>query len=124
MSTAVPVATTARIPLRVRIGLVLAALFAIGEIATAIPQYADDPVVPTAYVVVNLLSLVVTPFAWRGATWARVVVIVGLVLSALGSTPAFFVPGVPTGWVVAAAAGIVLNLGVLALLLSWPRSAR
>jgi hypothetical protein len=124
MSTAVPDTTARRTSIPARVGLVLAGVLAIGSIVTALPQFADDPVVPTVNIVLSLLSLVAVPFAWRGAVWARVVVVVTCVLSALTGLPAFFFPGVPAEWILAAAAGIVLSLVVAVLLLVGPRSPR
>ncbi|MEU6414864.1 hypothetical protein [Microbispora sp. NPDC046933] len=124
MSTPSPGTVSRRASVLTRVGLVLAGVLAIGDIVTSIPQFADDPVVPLAVVVLGLLSLAATPFAWAGATWARNVVIVARVLAALTAVPAFFLPGLPAGWVVAAASGIVLSLVVAVLLLAGTRAVR
>jgi hypothetical protein len=124
MSTAVPGTAAHRAPVPARVGLVLAAVLAIGGIVTSVPQFADDPVVPVVNIVLSVLSLAAVPFAWGGAAWARVVVVVTCVLSALTGLPAFFVPGVPAEWIVAAAVGIVLSLIVAVLLFTGSRSQR
>lgn len=107
-----------------RVGLVLAALLAVGDVLTSIPQYVDEPVIPTVAIVLAVATLVAVPFAWRDAAWARGVVIATRLLSALLAVPAFFFPGVPPGWVVAAATGILLSVLVVVLLLVGARAPR
>ncbi|MFC4533822.1 hypothetical protein [Sphaerisporangium dianthi] len=124
MSTAASGASTRRSPVPLRAGLVLASVLALGDVVVSVRQFADGPVMPLAVIVVALLTCTAVPFAWRGAAWARTVVIVTRVLSALTGLPAFFVPGVPAGWVVAAASGIVLSFVVALLLLMAWRPAR
>lgn len=62
-------------------------------------------------------TLVAVPFAWRDAGWARILVIVTRLLAALLGVPAFFVPDIPGGWVAAAAAGILLAVLAMVLVL-------
>ena len=103
--------------LAARIGLVLAGVLAAGDIITSVPQLADDPVIPFAVILVGVVTLAGVPFAWRGAAWARLTVVVTRVLSALSAVPAFVVPGVPAGWIAAAVAGIALSLTAVVLVL-------
>lgn len=103
------------------IGLGLAVLLGVGDIVVAVPQFADDLVMPLIYVVFSVLTLASVPFAWRGAGWARILIIVTRLLAALLGVPAFFVPDVPAGWVAGAAGGILLAVLLTVLLLVGAR---
>lgn len=119
-----PAAPKRRSFLLARIGLVLAGLLALGDIQTSVSQLPDDPVVPGVLIAICVISLVAIPFAWLGAKWARNVVVVVRVLAALSAVPAFIAPGIPAGWIMMAAAGIILSLVAVVLLLVTPKEAR
>jgi hypothetical protein len=124
MSVTASVALSHRTALPVRVGLVMGALLAVADMVFWAAQFADGPLLPISFIVVSLVSLVATPFAWRGAPWARLTVITTRILAALSAVPAFFFPSAPAGAVVAAGVGIGLQALVVVLLLIGPRSAR
>lgn len=105
----------------VRAGIVLAVFLGLVDIAFGGMQLDFTQVMPAAVGILMITAGVGTiaaaPFAWRGAAWARSVIIVLRLLSAMTGLPAFFIPGIPAGLVVAAAGGILLALLVAVLLL-------
>jgi hypothetical protein len=116
-STAATVARTGRpLPLAARVGLVIAALLGLADVVSNGAMLADGGIA-IAGLALGVVTLVAAPFAWRAARPARITVAVSRVLSGLTGLPAFFVDGVPAGWVVLAAAGLVLNVVVAVLVL-------
>jgi hypothetical protein len=104
-----------RLPLRV--GLVLAGLLGVAQIATAAAQLPDGLGYPLILFAVVGAGLVAIVLAWRGSKPARIVVVIATVLPALTGLPAFFVSGVPAMGRVAAAVGILLSIVVAVLVL-------
>ena len=104
-----------------RVGLVLACLLGLLDIGGGITQLGSDALLPMAVaattIVLGLITVVLVPFAWRGAGWAGWTVIATRALSALTALPAFFVSGVPAAAVIAATAGITLTVVAIALIL-------
>lgn len=102
-------------------GLVLAALLAVGDTMTVVPQLGDGDPLVVFVLACAVLTAAAVPFAWRGSARGRHTVVVTRVLSALTGLPAFFVTGVPAVGVMMAAVGIVLALIVAALVYSGSR---
>jgi hypothetical protein len=119
-----PATTVRRRTLAARVGLVLAALLAVLQLLTFVPQFADEVVLPAVFTALNVLALVLVPLAWRGTRWVRGVVIAVTLASALSATPAFFIPDLPVAAVVAASVGIVLAVLVTVLILVGPGRTR
>ncbi|CAN5314216.1 hypothetical protein BH10ACT7_BH10ACT7_14110 [soil metagenome] len=122
MTTAVSTATTTRISVVGRIGLVIAGLLAVGDIVTGIQAFSGAeqalPLPVGVFVLVaGVTTLVLLPFAWIGRRWAVIVLVVVRGLSALTALPAFFVPGVPSFAIIAAAVGILVTAVAIVLVL-------
>ncbi|GAB3831063.1 hypothetical protein ACFPIJ_30350 [Dactylosporangium cerinum] len=101
-----------------RIGLVIAALLGVADIAAAIAGGGDTPPLPVAVaaVALGLITLVAAGYGWRGRRSAVGTVVVTRVLSALGAVPAFFADDVPAAFIASAAVLVVLTAVVAALL--------
>lgn len=107
-----------------RIGVVLAALQAVGGIVMILGDFGTDPIA----LVVNVTSLVaatavlvgVVP-AWLGRRWAVVLCAAGVLVMALTGLPVFILPDVPPAAVVAVSVGSVVALATAILLLVRPR---
>lgn len=116
-----PVTSTRKTTTPARVGLVLAALLAIGDVIVGVAQLDPDQTIPGSIslliIAAGAATLVAIPFSWRGAGWATGLVIATRLLSALSALPAFVVPGVPAGFVVGAATGMALAGLVTVLLL-------
>jgi hypothetical protein len=107
-----------------RIGLVIAALLALGDLVsfTFGPLPAGVVVATTALSLITLVALVP---AWRdGGRTAVLIVAVSRLASALLAVPAFFADDVPAGARAAAAVFIVLTAGSAALLSRAVMTAR
>ena len=102
-----------------RIGLVIAAVLGVADIAAAIAGGGDTPpiavAIPTA--AFGLITLVAVGYGWHGRRAAIGTVVAVRVLSALGAVPAFFADDVPAPFVTAAAAIVVLTVVAVALLI-------
>jgi hypothetical protein len=98
-------------------GLVLAALFGLGDLATPLTTDGEHPpmVIALAGAVLGLLTLIGVVYAWRGRRGGVTTIIVTRLLSAVTAVPAFFVDDVPTGARVAAGAGVVLAIVCVAM---------
>lgn len=120
-TTSAPVGTTAsRSSLTRRIGVVLAVLQALAAVVTGIAWFSPDPagmVTGLLSIAASLAVLALSVPSWRGGRWPAVVTGVLLVLESLTGLPAFFLPGVPAGWVLGSAVGIVVAVLTLLLLL-------
>ncbi|GAA3944254.1 hypothetical protein [Microbacterium soli] len=117
-----PTASVNRRTVLLRIGLVLAALLAVLGLADATQQLAAAGGIALAIVIVGLLLnlgvIALAVPAWRGSRRAAITVAVFGVVGSLGGLPAFFVPGVPAGAIIAAALGIVITIVIAMLILA------
>jgi hypothetical protein len=111
-----------------RTGLILAGLLGALDIAGGIMQLGGADLLPTAVAVLmiafGVATLVLVPFAWRGSAWAGWTIVGVRILSAMTGLPAFFVPGVPAGAVVAASTGLLLAVMVATLIALGMESRR
>ncbi|WP_299053974.1 hypothetical protein [uncultured Nocardioides sp.] len=108
-----------------RTGLVIGGLMSVVSLVPVpTPEGETGPPLAILVLVVALgvIGTVATVAAWRtrSRVWLRVLA-GALVVNAVSSLPAFFVPDVPTPLVVFAAAGVVLTLVVVVLLFSGRR---
>lgn len=101
-----------------RIGLVLSAWLAAGDVALPVLSDGDFPPMVVVFVVAGLgvVTLAALVPAWRGSTVAQWIVVAARLLSALVALPALFVGGVPAIAVTTAAAWVVLTVAVVATL--------
>ena len=113
---------------RNKAGLALATLLGIADLASlAGPQPAPGEQGPptavlVASTVLGLITVVAAVYTWRTGNRVGSRVVAGSrILSAVGSLPAFFVAGVPAGLVAVAAAGVVVTVLSVWLVLSPPR---
>ncbi|MEN3540189.1 hypothetical protein AAH991_34110 [Microbispora sp. ZYX-F-249] len=106
------------------IGLVLAALFGLGDVISVPLGDGEHPpfAVALADGVLGLITVVGVVPAWRGSRAGVVAVIVTRLLSALSAVPAFFADGVPAPAIAVAAVGIALTLACVAFLAPALRS--
>ncbi|MFJ2032430.1 hypothetical protein [Streptosporangium sp. NPDC087985] len=106
------------------IGLILAGLLGLIDVVTLPFGDGEHPpfVVAVAGAVLGLMTLGGVVLAWRGSRAGAVTVIVTRLLSGLSAVPAFFADGVPGEAMGAAAVGIVLTLGCIALVTPALRS--
>lgn len=112
-----------------KIGLVLAFILGLGDIAslgtlgqTLEPGQDGPPAGVTIFsAVLGLITVVAVVIAWRKGARGAVRAVAGTrILSLLLGLPAFFVSGVPAGAVVLTAIGVVLTVVALALILRKP----
>jgi hypothetical protein len=121
-------ATRAALSTKNKVGLVLAALLGLADIVGvfATPEPAAGEQGPPAAVLVaaGVLGLVtIAAVVWTWRTGNRVgsrVIAAARILSAVTALPAFFVEDVPAGLVAAAAAGVVVTVVTVWLVLSPP----
>jgi hypothetical protein len=101
----------------VRIGLVLAALLGLGDVASIGALGGDGPpaVVIFLGVALGVVTLAAIRPAWRGSRSSAIAIVVARVISALTAVPAFFVDDVPAGFVAAAAVSIVVTAATVVL---------
>jgi hypothetical protein len=99
-------------------GLVIAGLLGLGDIITLLAGNGETPPVEVAAIgaVLGLITVAAVVPAWRGSRGAVVAIVVSRLLSAVTALPAFFVDDVPGAAVAAAAVGIVITLGAVAML--------
>jgi hypothetical protein len=114
-----------------KIGLVLAVILGLGDVASLgtlgqqlEPGQDGPPAGVTIFsALLGVVTLVAVVIAWRSGSRVAVRVLAGArILSMILGLPAFFVSGVPSGFVVISAIGVVLTLVCLALVLSRPAS--
>lgn len=108
----------------VRVGLVIAAILGLADVAALATGDGEFPPVWVAVVAVilGLITLVGVFLGWRGSRNGIGVVILSRALSALSALPAFFIEDVPGGAQVVALVFILVTAVVIALLLpAWRR---
>ncbi|GAA3233055.1 hypothetical protein ACFO1B_22880 [Dactylosporangium siamense] len=112
-----------------KIGLTLAALLAIGDVVTPFtpPLAADEATngppfaVIVAGAVLGVITLVCAVHMWRTGNRISARLIAGTrILSALSAMPAFIVSGIPPIVVALVAAGVLLTVLSVVLVLSRP----
>lgn len=108
-----------RVSIASRVGLALAVAYAVVTLVQFAPAgIRDGDWLFIATAAVALVCLVTVPFAWRGAIWARITVVVTCLLPALSGVPAFFLPGLPAAAIVSAAVGLVWAVVAAVLVLT------
>jgi hypothetical protein len=116
---------------RIKAGYILALILGLSDLANLASLGADEKPgesgPPAGVLIVGALLGVITVvaavIAWRARSRPAVRVIVGSrILSLILSLPAFFVSGVPAGWVVLSAVFLVLTLVCVLLVLGKPSS--
>lgn len=111
---------------RLRTGLIVAAAVAAIELVGSLTGLADSDgvglIIALATVLLALATLVLVPMAWRGRRGPALAVAGTRVAASLFGLPAFFIPGVPPVGVIAAAAGIVIAVGVAICVVSGSES--
>jgi len=122
MSSTVQSPSRPRTAVAYRVGLALAALLSLGDIVGGATQLGAGAMLPVEVavfaIVMGVLSLVLVPLAWRGASWAVWALVATRALSAAGALPAFFVGGVPIEGIVSASATIVVTIVCIVLILA------
>ncbi|WP_214103419.1 hypothetical protein [Acrocarpospora catenulata] len=105
-------------------GLILGGLLGLIDVVTLPLGDGEHPpfAVAAAGAVLGLITLVGCVLGWRGSRAGAIAVIVTRLLSGLTAVPAFFADGVPAEAMTAAAVGIVLTLGCIALVAPGLRS--
>ena len=116
-----------RLSTKNKVGLVLAGLLGVTDMAslggpTPGPGEQGPPTaVLVAATILGVITIVAVLITWRTGSRVPARVVAGSrILSALTALPAFFVGGVPTGLIAAAAGGIVLTAIAVWLVLSRP----
>ncbi|WP_405143684.1 hypothetical protein OG589_39180 [Sphaerisporangium sp. NBC_01403] len=106
------------------VGLILGGLLGLIDVVSLPFGDGEHPpfAVAVAGAVLGLITLVGVALAWRGSRAGAVAVIVARLLSGLTAVPAFFADGVPAEAMGAAAVGVVLTLGCIALVAPALRS--
>jgi hypothetical protein len=106
-----------------RAGLVVLGLLSLVSLASPLITDGQHPPMMIALIdaAVGLIGIILVILAWRGRLAAAIALIVVRLLSALTAVPAFLVPGVPTGPMIAAGFGIGLTVVGAALVLAGLR---
>jgi hypothetical protein len=106
-----------------RAGLIVLGLLSLVDLAG--PLFTDGQHPPMAIALIGaglgLISIILVVLAWRGRVAAAITLVLVRLLSALTAVPAFLVPGVPTGPMIAAGLGIGLTVVGAALVLAGLR---
>jgi hypothetical protein len=100
-------------------GLVIAGLLALGDISMPLTSDGEHPPVVIGLIcaALGLITAAALPAAWRRQSRGAVTaIIVTRLLSATTAVPAFVADGVPTPAKIAAAVGIAITLGAVALI--------
>jgi len=126
--TAEPIPGNTVLSIRNKIGLVLAGILGVADIAglAAIGQPAsgeEGPPVPVliAAAILGVVTLIAMVYTWRSGNRVGARVVAGSrILSAITSVPAFFIDDVSAGLIALAAGGIIVTLIAVALVLSRP----
>jgi hypothetical protein len=110
-----------------KIGLVLATILGLADVASLgtlgqqlEPGQDGPPAGVTIFsALLGVVTIVAVVIAWRSGSRVAVRVLAGArILSMVLGLPAFFVSGVPSGFVAISAVGVVLTIVCLALVLS------
>jgi hypothetical protein len=98
-------------------GLVLAGLFALGDITTPLTSDGEHPpmAIGIADAILGLICAVAIVLAWRGSRGAVTAIVVTRLLSVVSALPAFFVDGIPTAARFAVGLGVVVQLVAVAM---------
>jgi hypothetical protein len=106
-----------------RAGLVVLGLLSLVSLASPLITDGQHPPMMIALIdaAVGLIGIILVILAWRGRLAAAIALIVVRLLSALTAVPAFLVPGVPTGPMIAAGFGIGLTVVGAALVFAGLR---
>jgi hypothetical protein len=106
-----------------RAGLIVLGLLSLVELAGPLTTDGQHPPMVIALIGagLGLISIILVILAWRGRVAAAITLVVVRLLSALTAVPAFLVPGVPTGPMIAAGFGIGLTVVGAALVLAGLR---
>jgi hypothetical protein len=106
-----------------RAGLIVLGLLSVLDLFTPVLTDGEHPPMAIAVVgaVIGLVSLGLVVAAWRGTSRAVIPLVVLRLLSALTAVPAFFVDGVPSAALGAAAAIVALSVVGVVLVLSGVR---
>jgi hypothetical protein len=98
-------------------GLVLAGLFALGDITTPLMSDGEHPPMAIAIAdsILGLICAVAIVLAWRGSRGAVTAIIVTRLLSVVSALPALFVDGVPTAVRLGVGLGTVVQLVAVAM---------
>ena len=106
-----------------RAGLIVLGLLSLVDLAG--PLFTDGQHPPMAIALIGaglgLISIILVILAWPGRVAAAITLVLVRLLSALTAVPAFLVPGVPTGPMIAAGLGIGLTVVGAALVLAGLR---
>jgi hypothetical protein len=110
----------------VKIGLILAGLLGVADLATPFATDGEHPPMVVALIAaaLGLATLAALVPAWRGSRAAAGIVAGTRLVSAVGALPAFFVSDAPAAAVAAAGIGVALTLLAVALLVPALRPAR
>jgi hypothetical protein len=106
-----------------RAGLIVLGLLSLVSLTTPLTTDGQHPPMMIALIDagVGLIGIILVILAWRGRMAAAIALIVVRLLAALTAVPAFLVPGVPTGPMIAAGVSIGLTLVGAALVLAGLR---
>lgn len=120
--------SAAALTVRNKVGLGLSALLGLGDLVSLLvtpdpgPGENGPPTsVLIAGTVLGVITLLAVVHAWRTGNRVSARIVAGTrILSAITALPAFFASDVPAGFVLTAAAGIVVTVIAVALVLSRP----
>jgi hypothetical protein len=106
-----------------RAGLSMLGLLSLVDLAGPLLTDGQHPPMSIALIGagLGLISIVLVILAWRGRLAAAIALVVLRLLSALTAVPAFLVPDVPTGSMIAAGFGIGLTVVGAALVFAGLR---
>jgi hypothetical protein len=106
-----------------RVGLIVLGLLSLVSLAGPLITDGQHPPMVIALIdaCVGLIGIILVILAWPGRLAAAIALVVLRLLSALTAVPAFLVPGVPTGPMIAAGFGIGLTVVGAALVLAGLR---
>lgn len=102
-----------------KVGLGLAGLLALGDVALPLVSDGEFPPLVVALVALafGVATLAALLPAWRGSRVAGWVVVVTRLISVSGAVPAFFVSGVPSAAAALAGTAFLLTLACVVLVL-------